>query len=159
MDGSIYLADAIKRFREAHAQCQRALDQVPYARWNLRLDPESNSLVTLMLHLSGNMLSRWTDFLVADGEKPDRNRDAEFEDPASLTRDELLDQWGSGWSCLFQALEELDQADLERTQSQPRSFRRSSSMPKWCASSCRTVVVISARSSCSSWQSSNSGAR
>jgi hypothetical protein len=97
---------------------------VPYERWNQRLDPGSNSLLTLMLHLSGNMLSRWTDFLVADGEKPDRNRDAEFEDPASLKRDELLDRWGRGWSCLFQALEGLEQADLERTvmiRSQPHS--------------------------------------
>jgi hypothetical protein len=75
MDGSIYLADAIKRFREAKAQCDGALAQVPYERWSLRLDPESNSLVTLMLHLSGNMLSRWTDFLASDGEKPDRARD------------------------------------------------------------------------------------
>lgn len=115
MDGSIYLADARRRFQETKAQCDGALAQVPFERWGLRLDPEANSLVTLMLHLSGNMLSRWTDFLTSDGEKPGRDRDGEFEDPVGLSQEALLARWEQGWACLFQALEGLTQADLDHT--------------------------------------------
>jgi uncharacterized protein DUF1572 len=124
MNGTAYLADVIKRFREAQTQCDRAIDQVPFELWGYRLDPESNSLITLMLHLSGNMLSRWTDFLLTDGEKPDRNRDAEFEDPEALSREALLERWSRGWSCLFDALSGVSELDLERTvtiRSQPHT--------------------------------------
>lgn len=114
MDGQRYLSDAVKRFREARSQCDRALDQVPPSQWGRRLDPEANSLATLMLHLAGNMLSRWTDFLGSDGEKPGRDRDAEFEDP-DLSREALLERWERGWACLFDALEGLTEADLDRT--------------------------------------------
>jgi hypothetical protein len=112
--GSTYLADAVKRLHEAKQQADRALGQVPFERWHERLDPESNSLVTLVLHVSGNQLSRWTAFLTSDGEKPDRKRDAEFED-ASLTRDELLARWERGWATLFAALAALHDEDLTRT--------------------------------------------
>lgn len=115
MDGSVYLSDAIRRFREAQGQCERALDQVPFERWSRRLDPESNSLVTLVLHISGNLRSRWTEFLTTDGEKPDRDRDSEFEDPGSLSREALLEKWNAGWACLFAALEGLAERDLDRT--------------------------------------------
>jgi hypothetical protein len=64
--------------------------------------------------MAGNMRSRWTDFLTSDGEKPDRNRDSEFVAPPA-TRKELLDLWEEGWSCVFQALEPLSDADLGRT--------------------------------------------
>lgn len=124
MDGNAYLADVIRRFREARSQCDRAVVQVPFPLWSRRLDPASNSIVTLMLHLSGNMFSRWTDFLSSDGEKPDRNRDAEFEDPDSLSREALLDRWSGGWACLFDALSDLTEADLGRTvtiRSQPHT--------------------------------------
>jgi hypothetical protein len=124
MNGARYLEDVTARFREARTQCDRALAQVPFASWGQRLDPESNSLTTLVLHLSGNMISRWTDFLTADGEKPDRDRDAEFEDPAGLSQDALLERWSRGWSCLFDALSALTESDLERQvtiRSQPHS--------------------------------------
>ncbi len=114
MNGTHYLEDITKRFREAREQCERALPQVPFERWHQRLNPESNSLVTLMLHLSGNMISRWTDFLSTDGEKPDRNRDAEFEDPEAMTETALRERWARGWNCLFDALAGLTEADLER---------------------------------------------
>lgn len=115
MNGDRYLSDALKRFREAKAQCDRALAQVPEDRWTHRLDPDSNSLATLMLHLSGNMLSRWTDFLTSDGEKSDRDRDAEFEDPSDLDPAALHARWERGWACLFGALEGLAAEDLDRT--------------------------------------------
>jgi hypothetical protein len=115
MNGALYLEDVTKRFREAKTGCERALAQLPFERWSVRLDPESNSLVTLMLHMSGNLLSRFTDFLTTDGEKPDRDRDAEFEDPATLDERELRARWERGWTCLFDALAGLTDADLERT--------------------------------------------
>jgi hypothetical protein len=111
--GADYLADARKRFEEARAQADRALAQVPFERWRERLDPGSNSLVTLMLHVAGNQISRWTDFLTADGEKADRDRDAEFED-ADLTREALLARWERGWATLFAAIDALREEDLGR---------------------------------------------
>ena len=114
MDGAAYLKDVTYRFSEARRLCDRALAQVPFERWGERLDPESNSLVTLILHLAGNMRSRWTDFLTSDGEKHDRNRDAEFEDAAHLSREALLERWESGWKCLFDGMASLTEDDLER---------------------------------------------
>jgi hypothetical protein len=108
-----YLEDAIARFKETQDQCDRALAQATADRWAIRLDPGSNSLATLMLHMSGNMFSRWTDFLTTDGEKPDRNRDAEFED-TDLGRDRLLARWQGGWHCLYEALAPLTAGDLDR---------------------------------------------
>ncbi len=124
MNGKAYLEDVTRRFREAQAQCDRAIAQVPFELWSRRLDPGSNSIVTLMLHVSGNLLSRWTDFLTTDGEKPDRDRDAEFEDPAKVSREALLARWSRGWDCLFASLAGLGEADLERTvtiRSQPHT--------------------------------------
>jgi hypothetical protein len=115
MNGDAWLADVTARFREAKAQADRSLAQAPFERWSHRLDAGSNSLATLILHVSGNQLSRWTDFLASDGEKPDRNRDAEFEDAPGATREELLERWEAGWACLFAALAGLRDADLERT--------------------------------------------
>ena len=124
MNGTAYLKDAIERFQELQQQCDRAVAQVRYEQWSVRLDPGSNSIVTLMLHLSGNMLSRWTDFLTTDGEKPTRDRDSEFEDPVALSQEALLARWRQGWACLFQALTSLSEADLDRVvtiRSQPHS--------------------------------------
>ena len=115
MDGTAYLTSVTQRLHSLREQCDKALAQVPSEQWSLRLDAESNSLVTLILHLAGNMLSRWTDFLTSDGEKPERNRDAEFEDPERLTQPALLARWEAGWACLFEALAPLTDADLERT--------------------------------------------
>jgi hypothetical protein len=113
VNGDRWLADVTRRFRELKSQCDGALAQVPFERWAHRLDPEANSILTLILHLSGNMRSRWTDFLTSDGEKPDRDRDTEFED-APLDREALLARWEAGWECLFGALGGLAEADLER---------------------------------------------
>ncbi len=78
------------------------------------IDDESNSIAIIVKHLAGNMRSRWTDFLTSDGEKPDRNRDSEFEAPPK-TRAELLALWESGWRLVFDALAPLTDADLSRT--------------------------------------------
>jgi hypothetical protein len=115
VDGRAWLEDATRRFREAKQQADGALAQVPFERWRERLDPGSNSLVTLVLHVSGNMLSRWSDFLASDGEKDFRDRDAEFEDAPGLSREALLERWEAGWACLFAALAGLADADLDRT--------------------------------------------
>jgi len=87
------------------------------------LDPESNSIAIVVKHMVGNMRSRFTDFLSTDGEKPSRNRDAEFIDPVQ-TRQALLNEWEAGWTCLFAALESLTEGDLKRTitiRSEPHS--------------------------------------
>lgn len=74
---------------------------------------DSNSIATVVKHLWGNMLSRWTDFLTTDGEKEFRNRDAEFENDIA-SRQQLLDMWNEGWACLFNALDQLKTEDLEK---------------------------------------------
>lgn len=78
------------------------------------LVPESNSIAVIVKHLAGNMRSRWMDFLTSDGEKPDRNRDSEFEEPPG-SRVELMRLWESGWDYLFRAMEPLTDSDLTRT--------------------------------------------
>jgi len=112
--GADYLADARRRFEETRAQADRALAQIPFERWKERLDPGSNSLETLMRHVAGNQISRWTDFLTTDGEKADRDRDAEFED-AELSREALVARWERGWTTLFAAIDALGEEDLGRT--------------------------------------------
>ena len=78
------------------------------------LDAESNSIAIIVKHLAGNMRSRWRDFLTTDGEKPDRNRDTEFEAPPK-TRAELTEMWEGGWKYLFEALEALTDTDMTKT--------------------------------------------
>ena len=78
------------------------------------LDDESNSLAVLMQHLGGNLLSRWTRFLDTDGEKPDRNRDREFETDRTATRRELMEIWERGWSRCLETLHSLTEADLTK---------------------------------------------
>ncbi len=77
-------------------------------------EARSNSIATIVNHLHGNMLSRWTDFLTTDGEKEWRHRDLEFENDLR-TRADLMRRWEEGWSCVFDALGQLAEADLSRT--------------------------------------------
>ncbi len=88
--------------------------QCPDAELFTTLDAESNSIAIIVKHMTGNMRSRWTDFLTSDGEKLDRNRDTEFE-AAPTTRADLMEMWEHGWKLLFGALEPLGDADLSRT--------------------------------------------
>ena len=86
-----YLTDAISMFRHYKNLAERAIAQAPDEALTVTLDPESNSIAIIVKHMYGNMRSRWTDFLTSDGEKPDRNRDTEFESPAT-SRAELIAQ-------------------------------------------------------------------
>ena len=109
-----YLEDSLTLFRYYKTLAERAMEQATDEALFVELDPEANSIALIVKHMAGNMRSRWTDFLTTDGEKPDRNRDSEFVAPPA-TRKELLDLWEDGWSRVFQALEPLSDADLERT--------------------------------------------
>jgi len=118
-----YLQDSIGLFRYYKKLADRAMAQCPDEVLFLTLDAESNSIATLVKHMSGNMRSRWRDFLTTDGEKPDRHRDTEFETPP-VTRAEVIEMWERGWKYLFDALEPLTEGDLRRTvtiRSEPHS--------------------------------------
>jgi hypothetical protein len=109
-----YIEDSLTLFRQYEKLGDRAMEQVTDQQLFEVLDPESNSIAIIVKHLSGNMRSRWTDFLTADGEKPDRDRDAEFVAPPA-TRESLREAWADGWSRVFEALEPLVETDLART--------------------------------------------
>jgi hypothetical protein len=118
-----YLQDSIGLFRYYKALGDRAMAQCPDQALFIALDAESNSIAILVKHMSGNMRSRWLDFLTTDGEKPDRHRDTEFETPP-VTRAQVVAMWERGWKYLFDALEALTDADLRRTvtiRSEPHS--------------------------------------
>ena len=91
---------------------EAAIAQAPEEHLSAAPTPESNSIATICWHLSGNLKSRFTDFLTADGEKPWRNRDAEFE-PRAVSRAEVLAKWEEGWAVLLTALDELSDDHLE----------------------------------------------
>jgi len=109
-----YLEDAIALFHQYKKMGEDAMAQVSDAELIAVLDPEMNSIALIVKHMAGNMRSRWTDFLTADGEKPDRNRDSEFVDPAA-GRAELMAAWERGWKCCFDAVSPLKEEDLGRT--------------------------------------------
>jgi hypothetical protein len=109
-----YLRDSLSLFRYYKKLTERAMEQVTDEQLFAVLDGEMNCIAIIVKHLVGNMRSRWTDFLVSDGEKPDRKRDTEFEAPPA-TRAELMKMWEQGWDYVFNALEPLSDADIERT--------------------------------------------
>ncbi|MGE0041666.1 MAG: DUF1572 family protein [Vicinamibacterales bacterium] len=103
-----------EEFAKIKSLADRAVAQVTDdAALHHQLDPEANSIAVLMRHMAGNMRSRWTSFLTTDGEKPDRQRDREFED-AGLDRTALLAEWEAGWRVTFDALAALTDDDLGR---------------------------------------------
>ena len=108
-----YLQDAADTFRHYKRLAERAIEQAPDEMLTSAPDAGSNSIATLIKHLSGNMRSRWRDFLISDGEKPDRNRDSEFEQPFR-GRAEMMAAWDAGWKQLFDTLLTLTDADLPR---------------------------------------------
>jgi uncharacterized damage-inducible protein DinB len=108
------LKDSIELLRFYKKLAERAIEQAPDEALFTMLDEESNSIAIILKHITGNMRSRWTDFLTTDGEKPDRNRDSEFEEPPK-TRAELMAAWEANWKILFDSLAGLTDADMTRT--------------------------------------------
>ena len=109
-----YLDDARKAMRAYKKLADKALAQLKDDEYFTTLDEESNSIAVVMKHIAGNAISRWTDFLTSDGEKPDRNRDSEFVILPETTRDEMRAYWERGWQCVFDALNPLQSEDLAK---------------------------------------------
>jgi Protein of unknown function (DUF1572) len=109
-----YLDDVRLQFRKLKKLAEDALAQVKDDELTVTLDEESNSLAVIMKHMAGNLRSRFTDFLTTDGEKPDRNRDGEFEIAGNPVRAAAFADWESGWTRLFETLDALTPDDLLR---------------------------------------------
>jgi hypothetical protein len=101
-------------FKSNKGWADKAVAQVSDDKLHVALDPNTNCIAVIMKHIAGNLLSRWTDFLTTDGEKPWRNRDDEFVDTFTA-REELIAYWESGWQRLFDSLAGLKADDLVRT--------------------------------------------
>lgn len=109
-----YLKVITERFKEVKKLGDKTIDQLLEEDIHWQLNEASNSMTVIIKHLSGNMASRWTDFLTTDGEKSWRNRDGEFEDNI-VSKQEMEMVWDKGWMILFEALNELESEDLLKT--------------------------------------------
>lgn len=109
-----YIQDATSLFQYYKKLGEGAMAQLNDEQLFTALDPEMNSIAIIVKHMSGNMRSRWTDFLTSDGEKSDRKRDSEFEGPPQ-TREEVMKLWNEGWQIVLTTLESLSDADMNRT--------------------------------------------
>ena len=119
-----YLEEILRQMRGQKRLAEGALQQVSEEEFFRELDPESNSIAIIVQHIAGNMRSRFTDFLTTDGEKPDRNRDQEFELPPNATRKDFLQAWERGWKTVFDTVAALKPEDVEKTvtiSSEPRT--------------------------------------
>jgi hypothetical protein len=112
---SHYLDEVRRQFRGYKRMGEGAMSQLRDEELFVTIDPESNSVAILVKHLAGNMRSRFTDFLTTDGEKPNRNRDQEFEITANTTRADIMRWWEEGWAQVFSAIAALKPEDLLRT--------------------------------------------
>jgi len=108
-----YLDSAKRQFTMYKQLAEKAMAQISDDALSWQANEDSNSIVMIVKHMLGNMLSRWTDFLTTDGEKPWRQRDAEFENE-NWDRNTLMKKWQEGWDCLFAALDSITDADLEK---------------------------------------------
>src|SRR5206468_4963295 len=116
MDSTAYLKDIVRTFRNYKALGEKAIAQVTAdADLHKQIDADSNSLAVIVKHVAGNLRSRFRDFLTSDGEKPDRNRDDEFEMPIKVSRGDVLRWWDEAWGVALASIETLTSADLERT--------------------------------------------
>lgn len=109
-----YHSDAIQSFRNYKTMAERAMEQISDDEFFSQADPEANSIAIIVKHIAGNLHSRWADFLKSDGEKPERNRDAEFE-IAGDTRESLMQFWETGWQTLFDNIGPLTEKDFKKT--------------------------------------------
>lgn len=106
-----YLESVKKQFLYYKALGEKAIEQLEPDQLFISVNEDTNSIATIIKHISGNMLSRWTDFLTSDGEKEWRNRDSEFENDLK-SKDEVLKIWNKGWNCLENALNSLKPEQL-----------------------------------------------
>ncbi|HEX2845665.1 MAG TPA: DUF1572 family protein [Chitinophagaceae bacterium] len=113
--GKEYLSTAIRRFRQYKELGDKTFAQLNDADFHYHTGNESNSIAVIIQHLSGNMLSRWTNFLTEDGEKTWRQRDEEFNNHISYSKQQLIDIWEKGWDCLLDTLGSLKEDDLLKT--------------------------------------------
>lgn len=111
---SIYLQSVLKRLEIHRELGLKTIQRLNIAQLNWQPEGEPNSIAMIVKHLHGNMLSRWTDFLTTDGEKPGRDRDLEFE-TSDITTEQLLQLWNEGWECMLTAIRSLQESDLDRT--------------------------------------------
>jgi hypothetical protein len=109
-----FMAAIINAFEANKRLADRAVEQIPDDKLHAALDANTNSIAVIMKHVAGNLISRWTDFLTTDGEKPWRNRDNEFVDSFG-SRAELLKFWEKGWTCLLESLKGLKPEDLQKS--------------------------------------------
>jgi hypothetical protein len=112
--GGEYLKTVIKRFTEAKLTTEKAIDQLTESELFWSPNEESNSIAIIIKHMSGNMVSRWTDFLHTDGEKPDRNRDNEFVGDIK-TKEQVMELWELGWDTFLTTLKEIEEEHLLKT--------------------------------------------
>jgi hypothetical protein len=110
-----YLEEVRRQFRGHKRLAEGAIAQLKDDELFVALDSEANSIAIMVKHLAGNMRSRFTDFLTTDGEKPDRNRDQEFEMNSVTTRADVMRGWEEGWARVFAAIEALKPEDVMRT--------------------------------------------
>ncbi len=111
--GVDYLRVVRERFEVLKGQGEKTFAQLREEDFHWILNGASNSIAVLIQHISGNMVSRWTNFLTTDGEKPDRNRDGEFE-TKRMSKAQLLVCWEEGWRVFLDTLESLNEQDLEK---------------------------------------------
>jgi hypothetical protein len=109
-----FMSSIVNAFQANKRLTDRAVEQVPEDKLHVALNQDTNSIAVIMKHVAGNLISRWTDFLTTDGEKPGRNRDDEFVDSFS-SRAELLEMWERGWACLLKTLKSLKPEDFAKT--------------------------------------------
>jgi hypothetical protein len=122
-----FLEDVRHEFRRHKGLADRAMQQLDDDQFFHRPGPSVNPIALIVKHLAGNMISRWTDFLTTDGEKPSRDRDGEFVLTDADTRAGLMASWERGWSTLFGTLEGMPDSDLGRTvtiRGEPHSVRQ-----------------------------------
>ena len=112
--GTHYLEDIRVQVAKLKALAEGAIAQVTDEQLFQCIDQESNSMAIVMRHVGGNLRSRFTDFLTTDGEKPDRQRDGEFELPPGTSRETVVAGWNTGFACLDSTVRELTAADLLR---------------------------------------------
>lgn len=106
-----YLESVKKQFLYYKMLGEKAIDQLELEQLFIAINEDTNSIATIIKHISGNMLSRWTDFLTTDGEKEWRNRDAEFENDLQ-TKEEVFIVWNKGWNCFLETLNTLKPEQL-----------------------------------------------